>query len=354
MNHIAVDARMIKSSGIGKVIEHVLKRLILQRREWTFTLIGQGETLNEFPFATVSNVRVTDCSAPIYSIREQWAIPGKVPADADVLWVPHYNIPIFYGGKLLVTIHDVAHLALPQFVHGLHKKFYAHFMMRRAAHADRIVTVSEFTARELVEYVGADARKIQVVYNGVDESWFRIPEGERLYPKPYLIFVGNVKPHKNLVRLLKAFRRVMDRVPYDLLIVGKKDGFLTGDDNVFEEARILGDRVQFTGYVTDEDLQQYVKQAAAMVFPSLYEGFGLPPVEAMAAGCPVLCSDAASLPEICGDAALYFDPLDETALAECILSLPSLGTNPDVLKARAKRFSWDDTAETMGRILETI
>lgn len=320
MKNITVDARMINSSGIGTVIKNILKRIIVLKPEWNFYILGSLVELKKYDFLTSNNnVKLILCEAPIYSVKEQFELIRKIPKDTDIMWSPHYNIPIFYRGKLLVTVHDVFHLAMPQFVNGIHKRLYAKFMFQMVKKkADKIVCVSHFTANELKKYVGVDEKKISVIYNGVDEEWFNVPFGKPVHNKPYLLFVGNVKPHKNLVNLVKAFKLIKDEIPHDLIIVGKKEGFITGDNHIYDLVKDIQDRVIFTGYVNDDLLKQYYKQADLFVFPSLYEGFGLPPLEALAVGTNVICSDIPVLREICGEWINYFNPNGEKSIKKSI------------------------------------
>ena len=349
MKQITVDARMINASGIGTVIKNILKRLIQEKNDWHFNIIGKLKELNQFEFTRCANVTLIECNAPIYSIKEQIALMRIIPKETDVFWAPHYNIPLLYFGKLVVTVHDVFHLAMPQFVGGIHKRAYAKFMFEMVKRkADHIITVSEFTASELEKYVGIPKERISVIYNGIDEEWFNIRQGKKVHNKPYILYVGNVKPHKNLITLVKAFLQVKDQVDYDLIIVGKKDGFITGDEEICKLVIQEPQRIIFTGYVEDDLLKQYYKQASIFVFPSLYEGFGLPPLEALAAGCPrVLCSNAASLPEICGNMVEYFEAKDT-------ISLKNLLLRNNMAAKQEKIFLWRKTVEKYIKIIEKL
>jgi glycosyltransferase involved in cell wall biosynthesis len=168
-----------------------------------------------------------------------------------------------------------------------------------------------------------------------------------------------VKPNKNLALLLEAFAMVMDRLPYRLVVAGRLHGFGTGDDAVLRRAADLGDRVRFAGEVSDAELQRLYAGAAALVLPSLYEGFGLPMLEAMKLGCPVLSSTAGSLPEVGGDAAMYFDPHLVEELVGCLLQVENRATM-DALRMlgreRVKMFSFvrcaEQTAAVMNRVME--
>lgn len=349
MKHVTVDARMINASGIGTVIKNILKRMIPQKREWYFYILGNTEELSKFDFLHQQNVNIVECNAPIYSIKEQFALLKAIPTNTDVFWAPHYNIPLFYFGKLVVTVHDVFHLAMPQFVKGIHKRAYARFMFEMVKRkADKIIAVSKFTASELKKYVHVPEERIIVIYNGIDEEWFNIERGLDVHDKPYILYVGNVKPHKNLVTLVKAFMQIKDKVDYDLIIVGKKEGFITGDIEIAKMAAEEPKRIIFTGFVEDEKLKQYYKQAAVFVFPSLYEGFGLPPLEALAAGCPrVICSNAASIPEVCGDMVEYYEARDINALSSLLLS----NVNNNKNKLINNKFEWNRTILKISEIL---
>lgn len=320
MSNITVDARMINSSGIGTVIKNILKRMIVLKPEWNFFILGDLLTLKKYNFLKYDNVKLISCNVPIYSIKEQIELVRKIPKDTDIMWSPHYNIPIFYKGKLVVTIHDVFHLAMPQFVSGFHKRLYAKFMFSMVKYrTNKIICDSNFTASELEKYVGVDKNKVKVVYIGIDEEWFNVNLEKLVYNKPYLLYVGNVKPHKNLGNLVKAFDLIKDKIPHDLIIVGKKEGFITGDNNIFNLTEKISNRVIFTGYVDDNLLKQYYKQADLFVFPSLYEGFGLPPLEALATGTNVICSNISVLKEICGDMVEYFYPYNINDIGSVIL-----------------------------------
>jgi glycosyltransferase involved in cell wall biosynthesis len=214
--------------------------------------------------------------------------------------------------------------------------------------ADAIAYVSQFTADEFHRLLGAPRGHEKVIPCGVDEAWFAPPDVQRP-ERPYLLFVGNVKPHKNLPRLLDAFDRIKADIPHDLIIVGRKEGFITVDNSVLDRITGFAGRVAFTGYVPDDALRRLYAGADALILPSLYEGFGLPPVEAMASGLPVLVSRAASLPEVCGDAALYCDPMDVADMAAQLRRVVADQPLRELLKAkgraRAGQLRWDDAAQ---------
>ena len=259
---------------------------------------------------------------------------------------------------MLVTIHDIFPVAMPQLA-TRGQRLYVSVMLRAIrAKATKILSDSEFTKNEIVRCGHLDRTRIETVLLGIDPSWFQIAKEENPHPKPYLLFVGNVKPNKNLAALLEAFARIKDQIPIDLVIVGKKEGFRVGDQTVLARAESLGSRVIFTGFVDEKTLHQYFIHAEALVFPSLYEGFGLPPLEAMACGVPVLVSNRASLPEVCGDAALYFDPENADDMAGQILRClqdPEMSSSMRAKgKCQAARFDWDQCAAKTSRVIATL
>lgn len=352
---IAIDCRMWHASGIGTYLQNIVPRVISQMPQVGFVLLGNEGALNN---EGAENVSVRRLAVPIYSIQEQWAVPLAIPTGTSLFWSPHYNVPIFSSVPLLVTIHDAAHVAMPELFPGWRKRIYSALMFRAALQKARaILTVSQFTANELQRLFGrwAMPEQIQVVSNGVDAAWYSISPQERPHERGYLLYVGNVKPHKNLKGLLAAFGLMQDCVDLDLLIVGEKEGFLTGDYGLMESAKKFGDRVCFTGRVSFELLQQYYAHAMALVLPSYYEGFGLTALEAMASGCPVAASRAASLPEVCGDAAIYFDPSDIKEIAAILLRLVSEESLRQNLIVRGRKkvqdYSWDSAAN---KTVETI
>jgi len=356
---LAIDARMLDRSGIGTYLSNVLPRVIRLYRGERVHLIGNADALGRLPWTRSEKIAVVDCRSPIYSVREQLQLLRLVPRDCGLFWSPHFNVPVLHRGRLLVTIHDVLHLAMPQYMPGMHKRLYAKLLLaavRRKATA--VICNSRFTAGELMRVVGVPASRIEVIHMGVDEGWFAVEERTRPHGKPYFVFVGNVKEHKNVAGLVDALRRIADKVPHDLVIVGKKEGFITGDRKVEDGAAALGGRVKFTGLVDDALLKRYVACADALVLPSFYEGFGFPPLEAMACGCPAIVSDRASLPEICGDAALYCNPDNAEDIAARMLEVATNEALRAKLRekglARARQFSWERCARETAALIERL
>jgi glycosyltransferase involved in cell wall biosynthesis len=358
---LTLDARLISNSGIGVYLQNVISKLLLTQFEITVL-----HTSKDFHFFknVPSGINLVPYNATLYSVKELIATPAKT-LGADIFWSPHYNVPLmnFASTLKVVTIHDVYHLAHYDSLN-LKQRLYAKYMMQLAiTSADIIFTVSEFSKKEIIKYTSAAPDKIKVAYNGIDfekynkrlaiaEEKFVLSKYHIVYP--YILFVGNIKPHKNLKKALLGFKEFVTKSAGKFenivfVIVGKQGGFITGDDEIAKmmEEPFFEKRVLFTGWVADGDLPVLYQRAALFIFPSLYEGFGFPPLEAMAAGCPVASSNSTCLKEIYEDAAFYFDPTDIASIAnalETTLSEEQLRSSL-VQKglAQAKKYNWNET-----------
>jgi len=235
------------------------------------------------------------------------------------------------------------HRDLPELFPRVERLFRRVAYEATARHADAVITISEFTKGRIVELLGIPAERIHVSHLGVDTSRFRPNTGER---EDFVFFPARAWPHKNHARLFEAMR-LLRADGHDLRLV------LTGGD--LDRLGELPEFVEWRGHVAPEELAELYRRAAVLAFPSLYEGFGLPPIEAMASGCPVAAADAGSLPEICGDAAVYVDPLDPRSIADGIVEaiarreeLAPLGI------ARAAEFDWESCRAEHLEVLRSV
>lgn len=342
---VAVDARMVDQSGIGTCIRNILPHLVSDPA-LEVILLGDAAKLRVFPW--FDPARHIPAAARIYSLREQAELFRRVPA-CDVLWSPHYNVPLLpiRARRRLATIHDVFHLA---YFHTLSmaQKAYARLQLTGAVKlSHRMVTVSEFSRMEILKRLPADPARLEVILNGRDPDFAKGFRKSGTADR-YVLFVGNVKPHKNLRGALRAFALAAARFPdLKLHIVGRKEGFITGDHEALRMAEgPLRDRIVFTGHVSDAQLKDQFGNAAALLFPSLYEGFGLPLLEAMAFGIPVLSSDRASMKEVGGEAVRYFNPEDDAAMAECMAEVLEgrWAPDPEAYRKQLEKFSWEKCA----------
>ena len=352
---ITVDARMLESSGIGTYLRNLLENLATIENEYVFEVIcPRMEVLRGLPS---DRFRFVLAKSPIYSLGEQWEI-ARLARHTQVLHSPHYNAPLLYRGNLVVTIHDLTHVTDPTFKRTLAARFYARPMFNFVARrADRIIADSEFTKQQIVEHLAILPSKVVVVYLGVSDHFSPHDRGQAVLrvsslpdlKRPYILFVGNLKPHKNVRTLIHAFSQMRAHKDFDhqLLILG---GDRKWKEGLVNECGKLGinDRVLFASHVPYEDLPSVYAAAEILVMPSFIEGFGLPVLEAMACGTPVVCARAASLPEVAGDAAEYFEPssVDDLAVAlERVLGSRELR---ETLRhkglERVKLFSWHECA----------
>ena len=316
---------MINHSGIGTYIKCVINALL---NDYDLTLIIDEQRIIDQTW--VNKVNIVQCTAPIYSLREQIRLPLDIPP-CEIFLSPHYNIPLLpvNAKKKIVIIHDVNHLVSYTQLSLIQKKYAKLFLKRAMTISDTVITVSNFSEKEIRKYIGNIFKNINVLYYGIDDSLLREqhqPEKSNWIrskynlPDNYILYVGSAKPHKNFNILLKAFNLLLKDFPdQKLVVVGLSKIQVNQAD--FLESIVLKNKdlltsLIFTNYVPDSDLPLIYKHAEFLVFPSYYEGFGLPPLEAMINYCPVVASNAASIPEVCGNAALYFDPQKELELYE--------------------------------------
>jgi glycosyltransferase involved in cell wall biosynthesis len=297
---------------------------------------------------------------PVYLSYELFRRP------VDVLHV-QYTAPPFCRVPVVVTIHDLAFERMPE-TFTRRGSFQLKLTVRRTAKkAAKIATVSEYSRRDLLDIYKLPPEKVVVTYNGVESSFTPRPsvpnEAEEVrrrfgVSRDFLLAVGSLQPRKNMVRLIRAYARLRsEREDFkaQLVIVGRK---LWLASKIFDEVKRQrwADDVILTGYVADEDLPRLYRAARAFVYPSLFEGFGLPPLEAMACGTPVVTSDVSSLPEVTGAAALLIDPTDERALANALIEIVNNESLRAELRekgvAQAKKFTWRDAAEKTLRLYQ--
>lgn len=347
--HIAVDVRLARSSGHRTYIRNLLPRLGALEPTWHWTLLGDSRWLQREDWARFPNARAQQCGAPVYSVGEQIELPLRIPRGADLYWATHYNVPLLARTPLVLTVHDLAHLRLSEYRRSAARRGYARFMFQAARRrAVGLICDSDFTRRELEELLGSRGAPPTVIPLGVDAFWFEKGNDSPAVKPPYFLFVGNLKPHKNLRALLVAMAMLPVDVRERLVIAGKMDGLRTPDAALLNRVAALKERAIVMGDVSDAQLRALMRHATALVVPSLYEGFGLPPLEAMAAECPSLVSRSGSLSEVCGDASMYFDAGDDAQLAGCLGELARDSGVRDRLigrgRERARELNWDTTA----------
>ncbi len=364
---VGIDGRMLYHTGIGRYIQNLITYLPREGVEVVAWVNAQGmadEQLSN-PF-----LERRLCAVPVFHPYEHWAIAQAARnANLDLLHAPHYNAPAFYRGPLVVTIHDLIPLHVPGTMRiKSAEAYFAALVKHSVKHADRVIAVSEHTRRDVLDFTKAPEAKVVPVLQGVDLKYGRtVPELalRRLREKHglagrYLLYAGQQKPYKNvalLIDVLSCLRQDRDFSDVKLVLVGAKE-----PSNVLEAAIAregLQDAIVQPGYLGDEEqLIALYQGASAFVFPSRYEGFGLPPLEAMAAGIPVVSSNRTSLPEVVGNAGLLVDPddvLEWSRSIKRVLSEEALRDSMiDLGRKRVRDFSWQRTADATLDVYQSV
>jgi glycosyltransferase involved in cell wall biosynthesis len=358
---IGIDARKLKDFGIGSYIRNLLEAMGRrpEAARYRFRVYARRADRDAMP-PLPGNFEVVEEDSPGYSLGELTRFAFRLFRDRlDLFHATHYVLPPLRS-HAVVTIHDIIHLLYPQFLPNRVALVYARVMIRRAlSRADRIITVSYNSKRDLVDYFGIAPSQVDVIYNGVspefrpdvsEEERDRVARKYGLH-RPYLLFLGGEKPHKNVQNVVRAFgetRRMRPGLPHVLALAGPMPKNPARIDALISALDLSG-AIARPGRIEDEDLPGLFAGADALLYPTLYEGFGLPVVEAMACGTPVLTSSTSALQEIAGGYAYLVDPLDVDAIARGILLL---ATDPKVRadfvelgRKRALDFSWDKAAE---------
>jgi glycosyltransferase involved in cell wall biosynthesis len=365
---IAIDARKLRDYGIGTYVRNLLRHLarldrtteyvvLCSQRDWKIT-----SELGE-------NFRAIIDASPGYSLREQVTVPLDLRRErVDLFHAPHYVLPPLTPCRSVVTIHDCIHLRFPQYLPSRLGYAYARSSMWVATHrSSRVLTVSEASKRDILKYFHIPEAKVDVIYNGIDERFWSPPDAahvDRIRERyqldgRFVLYAGNIKPHKNIERLIEAFHTLKQHGFDDvkLLIIGDEISKYATLRRAVHRYK-LHKHVRFFGFVPDQTLAVLYRLAALFVFPSLYEGFGLPPLEAMASGTPVITSNVSSLPEVVGDAALLIDPYEPDAIAAAIERLLTDARLCEDLRARglkrARQFSWDQSVQRIRAIYDEV
>ena len=306
-----------------------------------------------------------------------WHIPYRLffQKSTDITHFFNFVVPFGVQGKVVTTVHDMSYITYPETVRDRTKWWLRLFLKGSCKRADRIITVSEFTKQELMKYLHVPEEKIRVMYNGVDLKLYRedfadedVSAVKKKYgiERDYLFYLGTIEPRKNLKRLIEAYGLILDSFQgeeerikaYPDLILGGGKGWLS--DEIYEAAKAdnLHGKVRFIGYVDEADSPILMHGAEIFCFPSLYEGFGMPPVEALACGTPVFSANASCLPEVLKDHAVYADPLSVEDMAE---KLKGMLENKELLQnmrksARtfAETYDWKYSAAVLKEVYREL
>lgn len=276
----------------------------------------------------------------------------------DLVHGPNFVVPPAGGGSELVTVHDFGPWHHPELVTA-HSRAYPRLVERAVARGAHVHVVSEFVAGEARELLGVAEARLHVIPNGFDADAIGDAAGARaLVEGPYVLSVGTIEPRKDLPTLVAAMAEVWEEIPDLRLVVAGADGWGSDAFRAAIDRVGAGERVVRLGYVTDRQRADLLAGATCLAFPSIYEGFGLPPLEAMANGTPVVTTTAGALPETCGEAARYVAPGDEAALAAAIVAVATDGglarSLTEAGRDRLRRYSWDETARAMAELYHRI
>lgn len=356
---IAIDARKIRDFGIGTYVRNLIRELgrIDQENRYVLLIGPQGQSaVRRLP----DNFQKVVVRSPVYSVRELVELSWQIlRARVDLYHATHYVLPALVPCKAVVTIHDIIHLLYPEFLPNRLSFFYAQRMIRRSLHqGERVITVSRNTREDLMSYFRMGGRKIEVVYNGIEDAFRQRLSSEDLdrwmknlgLERPYFLFVGNPKPHKNLDNVVKAYARALrlHDFPHPLVCVGDRDGTEFKIRQRAEQAGI-GERLLLLGHVAQEALPAVYQGASLFLYPTLYEGFGLPVVEAMASCVPVITSNTSALKEIAAGYAHLVNPLDVEGIAQAIVQCVTDKEHRESLcklgQRRSQEFRWTTAAE---------
>ncbi|MEW6407841.1 MAG: glycosyltransferase family 1 protein [Patescibacteria group bacterium] len=398
---IGIDARFFgpPGKGLGRYTEKLVKNLEKIDFENQYSIFMRRETWNDYQPEN-PNFKKVLADLKWYSLSEQIFLPRILSRKKlDLIHFPHFNVPIFFRGNFVVTIHDLILLKFPTKrattlgpIKYLIKYWgYKKTIINAVKSAKRIIAVSNYTKSEISDYFKINPEKICVIYEAADSvEWgqLTLPTDTFLkkhkITKPYLLYVGNAYPHKNLERLLSVFKKLKDNFrpiwqvysrqartatnfqqdqdenfPYQLVLVGKEDYFYRRLHHEAKNLKLLkGNDVIFFGFATQKELAALYRQASLYIFPSYVEGFGLPPLEAASYGIPVAAAKSSSLPEILGEAALYFDPYNEKEMAEIIFK----AVTDELLRQKlhkkgflkVKEYSWLKCAKETKEVYESI
>jgi len=355
---IGIDARMygVGFTGIGRYTAELIEHLAQKDTQNEYVLFMRKEAYDKFE---VPNERFKKVLADFkhYSFGEQFGFNKVIKNEKlDLMHFTHFNAPVFYNKPFIVTIHDLTLSFFPgkKMNHVFHRMAYHWVVNNVTKRAKKIIAVSEHTKKDLIETLHIKESKIEVVYNGVSakfggvEATLRQELMKKLgLSKPYFLYTGVWRDHKNIVGLIKAFAKLNEEVgkQYELVITGPYNPTYHEVPDTVKELGIEGD-VHLVGLVSEEDIYALYLNALAYVFPSFYEGFGLPPLEAMQCGTPTVVSNTSAVPEICGEGnSLYFDPYDIDDMKD---KMKQLTTDPILRQGlidngmeRVKFFSWD-------------
>ena len=349
---IAIDANegfRQELVGIGRYARELVRHLAALDPREELIFLGIRSPKMEYDFVQPKSLRLL--RSPAYrSLWSQVRLPLHLLRHRyDLVHLLEHKIPILYKHKTVVTIHDLGIYKFPDTIPKLERERFYLFTREAILNATHIITISQSSKRDICNIFGISPERIDVVYHGVDHSFYKLNVTPTKRKHPYILSVGTLQPRKNYVLLIRAFKRLCATlsVPIELLIVGK--GWIS--DEIVKEAKEqpFTDRIHLLGYISQDQMPALYAGATMVATPSLYEGFGISVIEAMASGTPVVAANTSSLPEVVGSAGLLIDPRDELLWVETMRDLITDPAQLQVLRERgilqARKFTWKRTAE---------
>lgn len=374
---IAIDARFYRKStgGIGRYTRNLIKELadIDSSNEYTIFITPSDETEYDQEIDSNKYKNFHKYVLPIvhFTLSEQTKFLNILNKEKfDLVHFANFNHPILYKKDFVVTIHDLTMLLFPS--EGAQKSYLRRIAFRKVFNnavnaSNKIISISNSTKRDLENYLHASPKKIEVVYEGIDKNYQPLKSQSKIerfkakynIGKPYILFVSQWRPHKGLPELIRAFEILKEKyfLEHKLVLVGKSDKSFPNVISAVDKCKYSKDIIR-PGFVVEEDLPYFYAASDVFVFPSHYEGFGLPPLEAMSSGVPVAASNVSSIPEILGKAAVYFDPYKPEDIAKQIFRIVSDDKfKKQLIKdgiTQAKKYSWHKMAQETLAVYESV
>ncbi len=385
LKNIGIDARFYGplGKGLGRYAQEIIDNIIKIDYQNKYTIFLSKDNFDQFK-TNNQNVKKVLINIPWYGFKEQLFFPYYIKkARVDLMHFPHFNVPIFCPVKFIVTIHDLILTKYPTirastlspFFYKIKNIGYKLTISSAIKRAEKIIAVSQYTKDDIIRYFHVDSEKISVTHEGVAnlskerDTLFDSDNNDTIslsgynINKPYLLYVGNAYPHKNLERLVDVWQNITNKNKnFQLVLVGKEDYFYdrlkkyAASKNLYTDDKPT--KIIFSGYVPDQILKILYQKALLFIFPSLYEGFGLPALEAMSRKLAVVSSNRASLPEILGEAALYLNPEDKDDMTKKItIAMEDANLRKKLIESglkQVKKYSWWECANKTLTIYNSI
>jgi glycosyltransferase involved in cell wall biosynthesis len=366
--HIGLDCRILREepSGMWRFALNMIKKIIEIDKKNSYIFFVNDNYGSNFVEQDI-NIRLYNLNLKLFSIAEQFILPSVLKrTKIDIFHSFSFAAPLFSPCKTVITIYDLIHLLFPQNYSCKLALYYKLIVARCIRQTNKFLTISENSKSDIINLLGVSPEKVAVIYGAVDDL-FQPMEKSNLkmkmskqfgINKDFMLYVGNMRPHKNLLLLIEAFYKSLSLNPDLILVICAEKAY--SFNAVSDKITKLGieEKVFFVDNISDENLALFYNAARALILPSLYEGFGLPPLEAMACGTPVLASDIKPLREVLGDAALFFNPSDIEGMSRVMVKVLTDRQLQDNLSKKgsewARQYSWEKSARELLSLYEEV